>query len=157
MIDIAISYDLNGVAVTDTVASNILLVDYLRDAQGLKGTHIGCSRGVCGACTVLMDGRPIAACSTFAFQIDGTRVTTIEGLADGDRLDPIQQAFVDHAAFQCGYCTAGMIMMTKALLAAHPNPDRATIVEWLSCNVCRCTGYSQIIAAVESLAREPAQ
>ena len=95
----------------------------------------------------------MAACSTFAFQADGRSVVTIEGLAQSGALDPVQQAFVDNAAFQCGYCTSGMILMTKALLAENKNPDRATIVEWLSSNVCRCTGYAQIIAAVEDAAQ----
>jgi aerobic carbon-monoxide dehydrogenase small subunit len=108
---------------------------------------------VCGSCTVLVDGTPVAACSKFAFQIDGSRVTTVEGLGAGGALDPVQQAFVDNAAFQCGYCTSGMILLSKALLAHDPDPDRATIVEWLSSNVCRCTGYTQIIAAVEDAAR----
>ncbi len=156
MSDIAISFQLNGESRSVAVAPNQVLIDYLRDHEQLKGARIGCSRGVCGACTVLVDGIPVAACSKFAFQIDQAEVITIEGLADGDRLDPVQQAFVDHAAFQCGYCTSGMILLTKALLARHANPDRATIVEWLSSNVCRCTGYAQIIAAVEDAAARQA-
>jgi aerobic carbon-monoxide dehydrogenase small subunit len=151
--DIAISFDLNGERKQAAVAPNMLLVDYLRDHEQLKGAKIGCSRGVCGSCTVLINGTPVAACSKFAFQIDETKVTTVEGLADGDTLDPVQQAFVDNAAFQCGYCTSGMILLTKALLTQHANPDRATVVEWLSSNVCRCTGYAQIIAAVEDAAQ----
>lgn len=149
MSDIAIDFEINGEGRYDVVAPNVVLVDYLRDTLQLKGARIGCSRGVCGACTVLIDGKPVAACSVFAFQLDGARVTTIEGLAVGGRLDPVQQAFVDNAAFQCGYCTAGFILMTKALLAHDPKPSRQTIVDWLSSNVCRCTGYAQIIAAVE--------
>lgn len=149
MSDVAIRYTLNGVEKRATVAPNMLLVDFLRDSEQLKGAKIGCSRGVCGSCTVLIDGTPVAACSTFAFQADGCSVVTIEGLAQGGALDPVQQAFVDNAAFQCGYCTSGMILMTKALLTENKSPDRATIVDWLSSNVCRCTGYAQIIAAVE--------
>jgi carbon-monoxide dehydrogenase small subunit len=151
--DIAVDFELNGGRRQDRVAANLLLVDYLRDHQNLKGAKIGCARGVCGSCTVLVGDKPVAACSMFAFQVDGAKVTTIEGLATGNALDPVQQAFVDNAAFQCGYCTSGMILLTKALLAHTPNPDRATIVEWLSSNVCRCTGYAQIIAAVEDAVR----
>jgi aerobic carbon-monoxide dehydrogenase small subunit len=148
--NITIDFEINGETRQADVAPNLLLIDFLRDTEQLKGAKIGCSRGVCGSCTVLVDGIPVAACSKFAFQIDAAKVTTIEGLADGDTLDVVQQAFVDNSAFQCGYCTPGMILLTKALLAHHQNPDRATIVEWLSSNVCRCTGYAQIIAAVET-------
>lgn len=154
MSSIAIDFEINGEARHASVASNLVLVDFLRDIEHLKGAKIGCSRGVCGSCTVLIDGMPVAACSQFAFQIDARKVTTIEGLAAGDVLDVVQQAFIDQAAFQCGYCTPGMILLTKAMLAHHKNPDRATIVEWLSSNVCRCTGYAQIIAAVEAAVRQ---
>ena len=153
MSDISIQFTLNDVDRQAEVPANMLLVDFLREREQLKGAKIGCSRGVCGSCTVLIDGSPVAACSTFAFQADGRSVLTVEGLARGGALDPVQQAFIDNAAFQCGYCTSGMILMTKALLAENKTPDRATIVEWLSSNVCRCTGYAQIIAAVEDAAR----
>ncbi len=153
MNEMVIEFDLNGKIHYDIVPTNAVLVDYLRDTCGLKGAKIGCSRGVCGACTVLINGRPVAACSAFAFQVNGASVETIEGLARDGQLDPVQQAFIDHAAFQCGYCTAGMILLTKALLAHDPQPDRATIIDWLSSNVCRCAGYPQIIAAVQDAAR----
>jgi carbon-monoxide dehydrogenase small subunit len=153
MSDIAIDFEINGEGRYDIVAPHIMLVDYLRDTLQLKGARIGCSRGVCGACTVLIDGKPVAACSVFAFQIDGARVTTVEGLAAGGKLDPVQQAFVENAAFQCGYCTAGFILLVKAMLAQDPAPTRETIVDWLSSNVCRCTGYAQIISAVEDAAQ----
>jgi carbon-monoxide dehydrogenase small subunit len=153
MNEMTIEFKLNGRRHRDVVASNSLLIDYLRDNRHLKGAKIGCGRGVCGACTVLMEDTPVAACSIFTFQIDGTCITTVEGLGNNGRLDPVQQAFIDHSAFQCGYCTSGMILLTKALLARDANPDRASIVEWLSSNVCRCTGYAQIIAAVEDAAR----
>ena len=153
MSDVAVEFELNGQVHYGVVPANVVLVDYLRDACGLKGARIGCSRGVCGSCTVLIDGRPVAACSTFTFQADGAKVTTIEGLEAGGKLDPVQQAFVDNAAFQCGYCTSGMILLTKAMLAHEPNPDRATIVDWISSHVCRCAGSPQIIAAVEDAAR----
>ena len=153
MSEVHIEFELNGRRQRAKVASNSLLIDYLRDQCHLKGAKIGCARGVCGACTVLIDDVPKAACSIFTFQVDAARVTTVEGLSKNGQLDPVQQAFVDHSAFQCGYCTSGMILLTKALLASDENPDRATIVEWLSSNVCRCTGYAQIIAAVEDAAR----
>jgi carbon-monoxide dehydrogenase small subunit len=153
MTDVEIDFTLNGEPAHDHVAPNVMLVDHLRQTHRLTGAKIGCGRGVCGACTVLIDGTPVASCSTFAFQVDGATVTTIEGVARGNALDPVQQAFVDNAAFQCGYCTSGMILLTKALLARHPEPDRATIIDWLSSNVCRCTGYAQIIAAVEDAAQ----
>jgi len=143
---------LNGKETICTVPVERLLADLLRDDLGLKGTKIGCSRGVCGACVALINGEPVASCSTFAFQAHGCNVVSIEGLAKDGALHGIQQAFIARSAFQCGYCTAGMILLTKALLDRHPNPDRATIVEWLSSNVCRCTGYALIIEAVEDAA-----
>ena len=151
MNEIIVDFMLNGESRYDLVQPNSVLADYLRDTCQLKGAKIGCSRGVCGACTVLLDGRPVASCSIFTFQINGASVTTIEGLAHDGKLDPVQQAFVDHAAFQCGYCTAGMVLLVKAMLAETPNPDRETIVDWISSNVCRCTGYAQIIAAIEDV------
>ena len=153
MNDSVVEFELNGAIRYDIVAPNVVLVDHLRETCQLKGAKIGCSRGVCGACVVLIDGKPVASCSTFAFQVNGKRVVTIEGLGQNGKLDPVQQAFVDTAAFQCGYCTAGFILLVKAMLARHPNPDRATVIDWLSSNVCRCTGYAQIIAAVEDAVR----
>lgn len=140
---------LNGLPRVCPVPVERTAVDMLRDDMGLKGARIGCSRGVCGACVALVDGTPVATCSMFAFQLQGTEVTTIEGLALDGKLHRVQQAFIDCGAFQCGYCTSGMILLVKAMLDANPSPDRATIVEWLSSNVCRCTGYAQIIDAVE--------
>lgn len=158
---IVIEFELNGRIRTETVAPNSVLADHLHDHCDLHGARIGCSRGVCGACTVLVDGIPVASCSMFTFQADGRSVTTIEGLGTDGKVDVVQQAFIDSAAFQCGYCTAGMILLTKALLAHNPRPDRATITDWLSSNVCRCTGYAQIIAAVEiaaaRLAADPSE
>ena len=153
--EVPLEFTLNGAACRRTVAVERTAADLLRDDLGLKGTRIGCSRGVCGACVALLDGTPVATCSLFAFQMQGADVQTIEGLAEDGRLHPIQQAFVDQGAFQCGYCTSGMVLLTKALLERHPHPDRATIIEWLSSNVCRCTGYAQIVAAVEQAAAEP--
>lgn len=144
---------LNGAPCSATVPVERTAADLLRDDLRLTGTRIGCARGVCGACVALVDGVPAATCSMFAFQLDGCVVQTIEGMERPDgQLHPVQQAFVEQGAFQCGYCTAGMVLLTKALLDRHPRPDRATITEWISSNVCRCTGYAQIIAAVEQAA-----
>ncbi len=150
---IAIALTLNGRVLRASVAPQMLLADLLRDQWGLTGTKIGCDQATCGACTVLVDGAPMAACATFAWQADGAAVTTIEGLAAGSALDPVQEAFKARSAFQCGYCTPGMILSAKALLARNPAPDRAAIRDWLSANVCRCTGYQMIVEAVEDAAR----
>ena len=134
-----------------SVKPNQTLLELLRDDLHLKGTMEGCGVGVCGSCTVLVDGRPVSSCLMLASNIEGKRVTTIEGLAQGDRLDPVQQAFLDHSAFQCGYCTPGMIMATKALLAANPHPTEEEARDFLSGNLCRCGTYSEVLAAVQSL------
>ena len=123
----------------------------LRDRLDLKGCRVGCDQGVCGACTVLANGLPVTGCSTFAFAVNGATVTTIEGLAE-DALHPVQQAFATHGAVQCGYCSAGMILSTVALLARNPDPDEPTIRAWLGGNLCRCTGYARIIEAVQAAA-----
>jgi len=149
MSPLQIRYSLNGKAREDHVPPSMMLVDYLRDRLDLKGARIGCSRGVCGACTVLVDGKPVAGCSYFAFQIDGRNIETVEGLEQDGKWHVIQQAFADHSAFQCGYCTSGMMLITKAMLEHESNPDRQSIIDWISSNVCRCSGYPQIIAAVE--------
>jgi carbon-monoxide dehydrogenase small subunit len=145
--------EVNGIRQSLSLPANAMLVDVLRDTLLLKGAKIGCSRGVCGACTVLLDGKPVASCSTFVFQVEGARITTIEGLEKNGALDPVQQAFIDRAAFQCGYCTPGMVLLASALLAHDPEPDRRTIIEWMSAGICRCTGYQMIIEAVEDVAR----
>jgi aerobic carbon-monoxide dehydrogenase small subunit len=150
---IAIELLLNGRKLRAEVTPALLLADLVRDQCGLTGTKIGCDQATCGACTVLVDGAPMASCATFAWQADGAAVTTIEGLAANGALDPVQEAFKARSAFQCGYCTPGMILLAKALLAANPAPDRATIRDWISANVCRCTGYQMIIEAVEDAAR----
>ena len=148
-----LEFSLNGKPMRCTVPVERTLADFLHDDLGLIGTKLGCSRGVCGACVTLVDGIPRASCSTFAFQVAGCEVLSIEGMETDGRLSVIQQAFIDRGAFQCGYCTAGMVLLTRALLEHHPDPDRDTIVEWLSSNVCRCTGYALIIEAVEQAAR----
>jgi carbon-monoxide dehydrogenase small subunit len=141
-----------------SVKPNQTLLELLRDDLHLKGTMEGCGVGVCGSCTVLVEGRPVSSCLMLASNIEGKRVTTIEGLAQGDRLDPVQQAFLDHSAFQCGYCTPGMIMATKALLASNPHPTEDEARDFLSGNLCRCGTYSEVLAAVQSLsANAPAK
>jgi carbon-monoxide dehydrogenase small subunit len=151
--ELPITLAINGMPFKATIPPNRVLVDIIRDDLGLTGTRVGCDQGTCGACTVLVDGVPTAACSTFAWQVDGKIVLTIEGLASDGKLDPVQESFKAMSAFQCGYCTSGMIMLTKALLAQHPRPDRGTIREYLAANVCRCTGYQMIMEAVEDAAR----
>jgi len=115
---------------------------------GLLGTKVSCDMQVCGACTVLLDGQPVSSCTTLAIEAEGRRLETIEGLADGQRLHPLQQAFIARAAFQCGYCTPGMIMAAKALLDDQPAPDAETVRKWMDGNICRCTGYETIVEAV---------
>jgi len=130
-----------------TVEPRVLLVDYLRDRCGLTGTHVGCETGICGACTVLVDGKAVKSCTMFAVQADGSDVTTIEGVANG-HLHPVQQGFWECHGLQCGYCTPGMIMASIHLLARNPRPSRSEIADGLRGNLCRCTGYSHIIDAV---------
>ena len=125
-----------------------LLVDCLRYDLGLTGTKEGCSVGVCGACTVLVDGNMVASCIMLAASVDGAEITTIEGLAQGGRLHPVQQAFIDYGGFQCGICTPGQIMAAKALLDVNPNPTEAEIRHWMMGNLCRCTGYYKILESV---------
>ncbi len=130
------------------------LADFLREDLELTGTHLGCEQGVCGACTVEMDGAAIRSCLIFAVQASGSNVTTIEGLASGDRLHPIQEAFWESHGMQCGFCTPGFVMSTHALLTADPNPDEASIRPALSGNICRCTGYQSIVEAVQLAAEK---
>jgi carbon-monoxide dehydrogenase small subunit len=149
---VEIALTVNGRQREMTVATNAVLADVLRETLGLKGCKVACDAGVCGACTVLLNGAPAAACSTFAFEADGAEVTTIEGLGTPDDPHVLQRVFLERDAFQCGYCTAGMILAVKALLAADPDPDEATIRAWMSGNVCRCTGYVMIVEAVQAAA-----
>ena len=125
-----------------------LLVDLLRYDLGLTGTKEGCSVGVCGACTVLVDGEMVASCITLAAAVDGSEVTTIEGLAEDGRLHPVQQAFIDYGGFQCGICTPGQVMAAKALLDENPRPTEDEVRDWMMGNLCRCTGYYKILESV---------
>ena len=150
---IDISLTVNGRAHRLSVAPRRVLADVLREELYLTGCKIGCDQAVCGACTVLVDDIPITACTTFAFELDGKALTTIEGVAEGETLHPIQRAFLEYGAFQCGFCTPGMVLSVKALLARHPDPDEALLRSWLSANICRCTGYQMIIEAVQAAAK----
>lgn len=138
----------------EDVEPRILLSHFLRENIGLTGTHIGCVVGECGACSVLLDGKVVKSCLHFAVQADGREVTTIEGLAKNGELNPIQEAFVKHYAFQCGYCTPGMVMTSHALLQTNPDPSEAEIRKALAGNLCMCTGYVQIVEAVKDAAEK---
>ena len=145
---------INGSETRVEVEPRITLADALRDEVGLHGTHLGCEHGVCGACTVLLDGEPVRACLMFAAQCEGKEVTTIEGLGSDGALHPVQQAFVDNFALQCGFCTPGFIMLVAGALERDPDMGDEDLVELLSANLCRCTGYRSILAAAKQAAAE---
>jgi len=149
-----VSLWLNGRRREDAVADGLLLIDYLREDLGLTGTKRGCDGGECGACTVLVDNEPRLACLTLVSCCDGRRIETIEALATGGRLNPLQRAFHEKLGTQCGYCTPGMIMAAEALLRRNPDPSEAEIRAALSGNLCRCTGYVKIIESVQAAASE---
>jgi carbon-monoxide dehydrogenase small subunit len=149
---VPLTMTVNGSSVTVQIHSDELLVDVLRDRLGLIGTKIGCNEGECGACTVIMDGQAVLSCLIPALRAQGRQITTVEGLSDGDTLHPLQQAFVEHGAVQCGYCTPGFIMSAKALLDRNAHPTRDEIKEAIAGNLCRCTGYVKILEAIESVA-----
>jgi carbon-monoxide dehydrogenase small subunit len=153
---IPIDLHVNGKAVHLDVEPETLLVDALRGQLGLTGTHVGCDTSQCGACTVHVDGRAVKSCTMLAVQAAGTRVTTIEGLGSPTALHPMQAAFREHHALQCGYCTPGMIMAAVDLLAQCPNPTEAQVRAGLEGNICRCTGYHNIVAAVLACAKAQA-
>ena len=144
-----VQFAVNGTPVSAEVEDQQLLVEVLRDTLGLTGTHVGCDTSQCGACTVLVDGQAVKSCTMLAVQAAGTQVSTVEGMGSADALGPIQQAFVDCHGLQCGFCTPGMIMATAGLLAETPNPTDDQIVHALEGNLCRCTGYVNIVAAVK--------
>jgi len=148
-----IALEVNGARAEADVEPRQLLVYFLRDHLGLKGTSVGCDTSSCGACTVLLDGESVKSCTLFAVQADGWEVTTIEGLARGDALHPVQQAFHEQHALQCGYCTPGFVLAAVSLLEENPNPSEDEIRHGLEGNLCRCTGYHNIVRAVQAAAR----
>jgi len=147
-----VALTVNGTRREDEVEPRQLLVHYLRDTAGLTGTHIGCDTTHCGACTVLLDGRPVKSCTVLAVQADGREVTTVEGLAKGGQLDPIQDGFWQEHGLQCGFCTPGMMLTSYALLKENPDPSEAEIRRAISGNLCRCTGYVNIVKSVQHAA-----
>jgi carbon-monoxide dehydrogenase small subunit len=148
-----VSVQVNGEARQASVEVRTTLADFLRDALDLTGTHVGCEHGVCGACTVLLDGQPVRSCLMLAVQAEGAAITTVEGLASGENLHPLQQAFWDHHGLQCGFCTPGFLLTAKAFLEENPRPTDDEIREAISGNLCRCTGYHFIVEAIRSASR----
>ena len=148
-----ITLNVNGRTYELLLESRKTLADVLRQDLGLTGTHLGCEHGICGACTVLLDGAPVRSCLIFGVQADGHEVRTVESLADGGQLNDLQQAFSRHHGLQCGFCTPGFLMLAEAYLATKPQPDREEVREVISANLCRCTGYQGIVDAVCEVAR----
>ena len=144
----------NGRSYEVRVDSRRTLVDAIRDDCGQTGTHIGCEHGVCGACTILLDDEPVRSCLMFAVQAQGRRIRTVEGLADGDQLHPLQQAFIDNHGLQCGFCTPGFLMLATGVLEREPDISDEDLLDVLSSNLCRCTGYENIIKAVRAAAAQ---
>jgi aerobic carbon-monoxide dehydrogenase small subunit len=149
-----VTLDVNGARHEVEVEPRRTLADAIRDDCGLTGTHLGCEHGVCGACTVLVDGRPVRSCLMFAVQAEGAAIRTVEGLADGDALHPLQKAFWQHHGLQCGFCTPGFLMLAAGVLEANPEIDDEALRDALSSNLCRCTGYQNILTAVRAAAAE---
>ena len=145
---VSVSMTVNGKAATGEVEDRTLLVDFLRGNLGLTGTHVGCDTSQCGACVVHVNGDSVKSCTMLAVQADGAKVTTIEGLAQGAVLHPLQEAFREHHGLQCGFCTPGMLMSAADLLQKHPSPSELEVREWLEGNICRCTGYHNIVKAI---------
>ena len=144
-----VSMTVNGKPASGDIEGRTLLVDFLRETLGLTGTHVGCDTSQCGACVVHVDGKDVKACTVFAAECDGAEVTTIEGMANADgSLGTVQQAFQDHHGLQCGFCTPGMVMTAAALLEKNPSPSEAEIRDYLEGNICRCTGYHNIVKAI---------
>ena len=146
--------NVNGTSFALRVEPRRTLLDAIRDECGLTGTHMGCEHGVCGACTVLLDGDPVRACLMFAVQAEGHAIRTVEGLAEGGELQPVQQAFIAHHGVQCGFCTPGFLMLATGILEREPDIGDAELLEVLSSNLCRCTGYQGIVAAVRAALAE---
>jgi len=150
---IPISFTLNGRLQEIEVQPHELLLDVVRERLGLTGAKRSCDVEVCGACTLLVDGRPVSACTTLAFEVRGRSVLTIEGLAENGKLHPLQQAFIEHGGFQCGFCTPGMILAAKAFLDENPDPSEAELKHFMHGNICRCTGYKKIIESIMAAAK----
>lgn len=148
-----ISMMVNGKTVTTSVEPRMLLVDFLREQLRLTGTHSGCDTSQCGACVVHVDGKSIKSCTVLAVQLNGAEIVTIEGLADGEQLHPMQEAFRQHHGLQCGFCTPGMVMSAIGLVNENPDPDETQIREWLEGNLCRCTGYHNIVKSIHAGAK----
>lgn len=146
----SVSMTVNGKSVSGDVEGRTLLVEFIRENLGLTGTHVGCDTSQCGACVVHVDGKSVKSCTMLAVQADGADVATIESLADGDTLHPMQEAFRDNHALQCGFCTPGMVMSAVDLLKTNPKPSEPEIREWLEGNICRCTGYHNIVKAIQA-------
>jgi carbon-monoxide dehydrogenase small subunit len=154
MSEVELGFVLNGKPVRVLVKPNLTLLDLLRDYFKLTGTKRGCDRGDCGACTVLLDEKPVNSCLILAPRVNGLAVTTVEGLGEPSRLDPLQESFVDFKAVQCGFCSPGMLLVAKALLNENPHPSREQVKRAISGNLCRCTGYTQIIDAIMAAAEK---
>jgi len=154
MEEVNVTLTVNGKEHDLNVTADERLLDTLRDRLHLTGVKEGCSIGECGACTVILDGKAVNSCMVYTFQIDGSEVLTVEGLETNGKLDPLQEAFIDHQAVQCGFCTPGMLMSAKALLKENPDPDREEIKTAIEGNLCRCTGYQQIVDAIESVVKK---
>ena len=150
----AITLNINGRGYPIEVESRRTLADAIREDCGQTGTHIGCEHGICGACTVIVNGEPVRSCLMFAVQADGKKIRTVEGLAQGDKLHPMQQAFMDHHGLQCGFCTPGFLMLAVGVLEREPDISDENLIDVLSSNLCRCTGYQNIIKAVRAAAKE---
>ena len=150
--DVTVEVTVNDEARSATVEPRLLLVHFLRENLGLTGTHIGCDTSSCGACTVLVDGESVKSCTMLAVQADGQEVTTIEGLANGTTMHPVQAAFQEHHGLQCGFCTPGMVMAAVSLLEENPNPTEREVREGIEGNLCRCTGYHNLVRAVQTAA-----
>ena len=150
----SVKMSVNGKEVSGEVEGRTLLVQFIRDHLGLTGTHVGCDTSQCGACTVHVDGRAVKSCSLLAIHVNGAEVQTIEGLADGDTLHPMQEAFRQHHALQCGFCTPGMVMSAIGIVNDNPEPSETEIREALEGNICRCTGYHNIVEAIGAAAKE---
>jgi len=151
---VRIRLEVNGKPVSAEIEPHVTLIEFLREHLGLTGTKQGCGRGDCGACTVLVNGKPVLSCIKMAFQVDGCSITTIEGIGEDEKLDIIQRCFIDQGAIQCGFCTPAMILVAKALLAEDPQPSREAIRHAISGVLCRCTGYEKIVDAIELASKQ---